>query len=500
MRKSFLILACLALITVGCSDDDGNNSGIKYDGGGGGSDSGGDTGGTTADSGGSGGCTGTATETTICKIKSGTVAKGTCVVIKDAVVSAVDTNGSFTKDVYIQAKDGAKTCGIKLYQSKRKDGKLVTDLKPGTKVKVQGTLKFWHPKSGEFSDKTYTTKKHIKELEKPEITVLASGAAPTPLDVTIDQLTGKTTANTYEDVYVKVKGVAVAKISAPDPKYKNIDATIVDTKGNTMYVRDDLYPLTSLTELGCNDVAGVLNYFYAYRIQPTAKADLTTAATCPKPADIKISDIQDTTSTKHPKEDAWVKVSGVITAVDANPSKDTSSGVSKYTGFFMQDDTGKGTYDGIYVYYIWASNSQAKKPTAGKKITLTGIYDEYYDLSELKDVRWKENGTGTITAAEIDASKFTSDKTFGPKYEGMLVKVKDVEVGELAKTTKGSVIGIKDKTSKVAFEIQLYNFMKPASPAVAPKVGDKFKSITGVVTYSYKNWVIYPRSAADLVK
>ena len=326
--------------------------------------------------------------------------------------------------------------------------------------------------------------------------MLASGAAPTPLDVTVDQLTGKTTADTYEDVMVKIKGVAVARISAPDPKYKNIDATVVDDKGNSMQVRDDLYPLTSLTELGCNDVAGVLTYFYGYRIQPTAKADLTTAAACPKPADIKIADIQDSTSTKHPKEGAWVKVSGVVTAVDANPEVDSSTSVSKYTGFFMQDDTGAGTYDGVYVYYIWASNSQAKKPVVGKKITLTGIYDEYYDLSELKDVRWSETGTGTITAADIDASKFTSDTTFGPKYEGMLVTVKNVEVGELAKTTKGSVIGVKDKTTKVAFEIQLYDFMKPTALAV----GDKFSSITGVVTYSYSNWVIYPRSAADLAK
>ena len=490
MRKFLLILACLVFAVSGCRDDENGNN-IKYDIGGGS----GELGTTPKD-----GSTGPCTETTLCKIKGGSVTKDTCVLIKDAVVSAVDTNGNYTKDVYIQATEGTKTCGIKLYQSTRSDSKLVTDLKPGTKVKVQGKLKEWHPNAGEFADKTYTTKKHIKELDKPVITVLASGTAPTPLDVTVAQLTGASTADTYEDVLVKVKGVAVAKISAADPKYLNIDATIVDDKGNTMDIRDDLYPLTSLTELGCNDISGVVTYFFGYRIQPTAKADLATAASCPKPADIKISDIQDTTSTKHPKEDAWVKLTGVITAIDANPYVDSSTSASEYTGFFMQDDAGTGTYDGIYVYYKWASNSQDKKPTAGKKITLSGIYEEYYDLSELKNVRWEDKGTGTITATEIDASKFATDKTYGPKYEGMLVKVKNVEVGEMAKTTKGTIIGIKDKTTKVAFETQFYNFLKPASPAVAPKVGDKFTSITGMLTYSYKAWVVYPRSAADLAK
>ena len=491
MRKSLLILASLVFILGGCRDEDGNNNNVKYDIGG----TGGELG-TPPKDGGNTNCT----ETTICKIKSGAVTKDTCVTIKDAIVSAVDTNGTYTKDVYIQAKEGTKTCGIKLYQSTRADSKLVTDLKPGTKVKVQGKLKEWHPNSGEFSDKTYTSKKHIKELEKPVITVLTSGTAPTPLDVTVEQLIGATTADTYEDVLVRVKGAAVAVIKAADPKYKNVDAALVDKAGKMVEMRDDLYPLTSIKELDCLDASGIVTYFFGYRIQPTQKSDLATATGCAKPADIKISDIQDSTSSSHPKEDAWVKVSGVISAVDANPSVDSSTSVKKYTGFFLQDDAGKGTYDGIYVYYVWASNSQAKVPVVGKKITLTGFYDEYYDLSELKTVSWTESGTGTIAATEVDASKFTSDKTYGPMYEGMLVKVKDVEVGEMAKTTKGSVIGIKDKTTKVAFEIQLYDFLKPVSPAVAPKVGDKFTSITGVLTYSYSAWVVYPRGAADFAK
>ncbi len=62
------------------------------------------------------------------------------------------------------------------------------------------------------------------------------------------------------------------------------------------------------------------------------------------------------------------------------------------------------------------------------------------------------------------------------------------------------MIGIKDKTTKVAFEIQLYDVLKPVSPAVAPKVGDKFTSITGVLTESYSAGVVYPRGAADFAK
>jgi len=482
----------LALGLVGCRDDDNNNNTVKYDTGG----TGGDGGTVYKDGGGSTTCT----ESTLCKIKDGTAKKGSCVTLKDVIVTAVDTAGSYTKDVFVQAKDGTKTCGIKLYRPTRGDGKLVTDLKPGTHVKIKGTVKWWHPKAGEISDKNYPNKKHIKELEKATITVLTSGAAPTPIEATVAQLTDKATANSYEDLFVKIKAVAVAKKYAADAKYKNVDIMVVDKNGKSMELRDDLASLSAVKELGCHDVTGIATYFYGYRVQPTKAADVATATGCLTPKAIKIADIQDSTSASAPKLGDWLKLSAVITAVDANPYVDKSSSAKKYTGFFIQDDAGKGTYDGLYVYYIWASNSQEKVPAAGKKIELTGFYDEYYKQSQVKDVRWTESGTGTVTAVEIDPSKFASDKTFGPKYEGMLVKIKNVEVGELAKTTKGSVIGIKDKTSKLPIEIEMYNFMKPVSPAVAPKVGDKFTSITGIVAYTYSAWKIFPRAAADLVK
>ncbi len=180
MRKTLMIILALTLVFGGCRDDDNKNNGIKYDIG----TTGGD--GTVLPKDGSGG---SCSDTTLCKIKSGSVAKGSCVNLKDVIISAVDANGSFTKDVFVQAKDGAKTCGIKLYIPTRADGKLVTDLKPGTHVNVKGTVKWWHPKAGEISDKNYPTKKHIKELAKATITVLTSGVAPTPVDVTVAQLT-----------------------------------------------------------------------------------------------------------------------------------------------------------------------------------------------------------------------------------------------------------------------------------------------------------------------
>ena len=129
MRKFLIVLASLAFVFGGCRDEDGNNNNVKYDIGGGGSALG-----TTPKD----GTTGPCTETTLCKIKGGAVTDGTCVTIKDAIVSAVDTNGTYTKDVFIQATEGTKTCGIKLYQATRADSKIVTQIRQ--KVKAGETV------------------------------------------------------------------------------------------------------------------------------------------------------------------------------------------------------------------------------------------------------------------------------------------------------------------------------------------------------------------------
>lgn len=443
----------------------------------------------------------TCTETTVCKIKAGSHKEGDCLTVKEAIVTAVDTNGTFTKDMFVLGKDGTTTCGIKLYQPTLSSGAQITSLKPGDRVKIVGKLQEWHPNSGEFSDKVYTNKKHIKEFDKPVVTFNSSGTVPTAQDVTVAQLTDTTTADTYEDLFVKLKQVSVVKVSDPDPTYKNVDVTVMDTVGKTMDLRDDLTSLSDLTVGGCYDLSGLSSYFYAYRVQPREKSDIVTATGCKTATAIKITDIQDEKSANHPSNGAFVKVTGIVTALDANPYTDSSTGAKKYTGFFIQDKptTGSTTtaYSGIYVFHMWASNSTAKVPTINQEIELSGIYEEYYNLSELKNVTWTDKGAATpISPTKVDAAKIMSTATYAEEYEGVLVTVENIIVGDPVKTTGGTVVGFKDKTTGLGFDIELYDFLKPTAPAKDAT----YTSITGVLTYTYSAWKIYPRQASDLVQ
>lgn len=483
----------LALGLLACSDDDTDpptylDGGTKLDRGGNvnGDGSGGDF------------SSGSCTETTVADVVGGKFKDADCVILKDLVVTAVDGYGKYYGDVYAQDPKGGKSSGLKLYNNKRTDGKPVSELKPGDHIKVQGSVKYWHPKSGQFSDNNYPNKKSILEIEKNMITYITGGTAPTPLDVTAKDLTDASTAQLYEHVLVRVKNAAVTKVKAADPTYGNVDVAIKDATAS-MELRDDLYALSSLKLYGCHSFTGVISYFYGFRLQPRSSADLATGSGCPKPKDVTIYEIQDTTQANHPKEKEWVKVTGVITAVDGTPYINSSKGTKDYTGFWMQDEKG-GAYSGIYVYHFWNDKSPAAEtPKEGQKIELSGTYEEYYKLSELKDVVWTDKGTPStaITPTAIKAADIGTSGSDGPKWESVLVSVSNLKADSLVTNSSGKTIGFKDSASGLEVVNTIFDFMSGTS---APKVGDSFSAVSGVVDLYKSSYQILPRKATDLMK
>jgi len=270
-------------------------------------------------------------------------------------------------------------------------------------------------------------------------------------------------------------------MTLPDAQYGDFTVT------GGLAVDDDLYPHSP--KVGdCLTVTGVSVFLYEYRLNPRGATDVATATNCQAAKVVTIKDIQDTTSANHAVKGDEVKVTGIITAVDSSLS---TGATPKYYGFMLQDGT--GAYSGIYIFHAW-DNSAAQKPAVGEEIELTGTVDEYYDLTELKNVSWTVKGTKPVPVPELVAAADVETKgSKAEQYEGVLLKVENLEVGEIVKDSKGKDLGFKDKTSGLVIDYNFYNFPMP-------QVGDKYTSITGPLDYTFSNFKIYPRDAADMVK
>lgn len=187
-----------------------------------------------------------------------------------------------------------------------------------------------------------------------------------------------------------------------------------------------------------------------------------------EPVEMSIHDIQFTedASGDSPYKGEYIKTKGVVTAVEAK-------------AFYLQD--GAGAWNGVYVY----QNAEPTVTIGDSVYIKEALVDEYYNLTELKNpvIEILNSGnsivTNEIALGDVDES-----------YEGVYFVVKDVECSE-AVNNYGEWI-VKDANDNT---LKLDDVMYAYTPAV----GDKFESIAGVLTYSFSEYKLLPRSAEDVV-
>lgn len=415
-----------------------------------------------------------AVETTVQKIKSGEVVKGTLVRLNDVVVTSVDIFGDFKGDMYVQEAAGGAWSGIKLFRPIRDDGGQLGDLKAGDHVRVEGEVDHFSPKSTPFPDGRV-----VIEISNAKVKFLNAGTAPQPAAITYEQLSKPTDADQYEGVLVKLSQVQILGGLDQYGQFKVTRCIDID---------DDLYQHTP--QVGqCVDVTGILVYFYGHRINPRGASDIATG-TCPTASTTTISAIQSGSGSI--AENTLVTVEGVVTAIDAAPNAG-----GEYFGVWIQDPASAQEYGGIYVSFPWTQSSAVQPPTEGTKVSVTGMYRESFDASALTCVMFQNKGTGTITPIDVAATDIsTANKTTAEKYEGMLVKIGASTVDKNVTTTSGTVVGVQLKGSNLIIDRELFDFITTLN--VQPN--DEFKSITGVLHYSFSNFRLLPRKQGDLVK
>ncbi len=190
-----------------------------------------------------------------------------------------------------------------------------------------------------------------------------------------------------------------------------------------------------------------------------------------------IYDIQYTTDAgdgtyPSPYDGQDVLVEGIVTA-------------NNYAGsrYFISSPEG-GAWNGIYVY------DSTNNPELGDMVSFRATVDEYWGWTELKtvtDFQVLSQGNTLPQPTVINTAELASNEA----YEGVLVTIENVTVTATANSNDEWYVS--DGSGDAQIDNGIFELTPPAS------VSDTFTSITGVVDYSYNEYGLNPRDAADIV-
>lgn len=182
----------------------------------------------------------------------------------------------------------------------------------------------------------------------------------------------------------------------------------------------------------------------------------------------KIYDIQYTTDETgdSPQKGQVVTTSGIVTAVFSS-------------GYYIQD--GEGAWNGVYVY------DKTNTPAVGDNIMITCEVDEYYNLTELKNVT-----EFSILSSGNNLPAATLINEMDESFEGVLVKFENYTCTNVDIDDKNNA---EFKSADEAFTILVHNQI---FKDLAPVAGHKY-NVTGLGNFDWGNYKIEPREAIDVV-
>jgi len=207
------------------------------------------------------------------------------------------------------------------------------------------------------------------------------------------------------------------------------------------------------------------------------------AGRCKVPGSLTIYDIQDVTSADHPEVNTEVTLGPVVvTAID---QKGSGSG-----SFWVQEADG-GAWSGIRVFNP-NGETDVSALQVGMRITLTGTYVENFNNSEIRLGSFEVPASGIVApeATLVAPADVATGAAQAEAYEGVLVRVENVEVTNENPDAPADH-GEFAVTGDLRVDDDLYE--------VTAALGNRFASLTGVLTFSFDNAKLLPRSAADVV-
>lgn len=398
--------------------------------------------------------------TTIYDIQMGSVAPGLVTLENVVVVSPVQVEDGA---VFVQEAGGGPHSGIFVFLYA--DVVMGVPLSPGDVVTLTGEY-------DEFFDESQITVSSVDA-----ITVTGPGEIPAPVEVApADVVVGAATAESYEGVPVCLSNVTATDATNQFGDF-HVDDDMAVTNlflfGTPNFL--DVLPGTAFARL-----CGPVRYtFEEYKIAPREPADF----------DATLVDCADAAppATIYELQQGMVDPGSLVLVEDVVVTTPWDFGGDTY---WVQDPAG-GAFSGIAVYM---PNAGAFVPSPGDVVTLCGEYDEFFDQSQLQmagegDVTAAGNGPvpapEVLDAAELGANPPAED------WEGVLVRVENVQV-----TTAADMFGQWEVDGVLLTDDVFFEMAAWPNPAV----GDMFGSLTGVLTYSFEEYKLAPRDAADIVE
>lgn len=460
-----LLLGALALTAgaVGCSEKRSSQGG------------GGD--------GGSGGTGGTPIgETTIYDLQDPAkhAAEGTQVVLKGVVVTAVierrQTDGTFApQQFFVQDPRGGRYSGIYVFNGS--DGSpIVTTPAIGDVVDLAG--------------------KYVEYFERSQIEVLTlvnkgPGTLPTPETVDPEGIaTTGADMEAYEGVLVQVTDAVTTDPKPLDANGQDFNYFRVNAQGRTEggvlvgnqratgYIRvaGDLF----------SSIVGVLDFDFAEaKVLPRSPTDITFAdGTHPGTVDAgekTVYQLQNPAADGYPRPPANVTVKDVVVTASAG------------NRIWVQEADG-GPWSGIQVRLP----SGVDAPAVGDLVDVSGLYTEYFDAAQIQDAAIEVTGTGTVPApAIVTPAAIRTGSADAEQWEGVLLQVSAVQnVQDPVNGTDGTDRGDfrAGPTGGTAGVIVGHNWRTNYQGTV----GDQFRSIVGVMDFSFDESRLEPRGNDDI--
>jgi hypothetical protein len=200
--------------------------------------------------------------------------------------------------------------------------------------------------------------------------------------------------------------------------------------------------------------------------------------------------IRDPDHPAHPRAGAQVSVSGVwVTGVRPD------SGNSR--GFHIQDDS-LAPFGGILVF----TGSAPAEVQVGNRVTVTGIYEEYFGMSEITNVTVLVEDAGTELPFEpiaVDAAEIATGGELAEPYESMLLSVVGVEISDINPDDPEDYDEF-EVTGALRIDDRLSDSVTDAGLGNGCPAGSGFFEIAGVLAFAFDDTKLQPRDTDDVVE